>query len=60
MKFAWINSLALPMAAAALGLLLWPIAGLEWGLLALVLGLSWSLVLQLRNLQALSHWLRDP
>jgi two-component system, OmpR family, phosphate regulon sensor histidine kinase PhoR len=48
------------MAAAALGLLLWPIAGLEWGLLALVLGLSWSLVLQLRNLQALSHWLRDP
>ena len=48
------------MLACVAGLILWPFLGGEWALVAVIVGLTWALVSNLRNLRALSHWLRDP
>jgi two-component system, OmpR family, phosphate regulon sensor histidine kinase PhoR len=60
LKFAWLRSLLLPLLAGLLGLLAWPFLGEGWALLIVILGLGWALASHLRNLRALSHWLRDP
>ena len=41
-------------------MIVWPFFGEEWALLTVIIGLAWALLSHLRNLRALSHWLRDP
>jgi two-component system phosphate regulon sensor histidine kinase PhoR len=56
----WRNALITPALAAALGLVLWPLAGPAWASLAAATLLAVLLTHHLANLSQLEQWLRDP
>jgi two-component system, OmpR family, phosphate regulon sensor histidine kinase PhoR len=56
----WVRSAWALAAIIAVGLTVWPLAGAEWALVAVCLGLLLLLLRHVAHLAALAVWLRDP
>jgi two-component system phosphate regulon sensor histidine kinase PhoR len=57
---AWASTLAVALAAAAAGLVVWRIAGAAWGWAAVALVLAMRAAYHARHLDELFRWLRKP
>jgi two-component system phosphate regulon sensor histidine kinase PhoR len=57
---AWASTLAVALAAAAAGLVVWRIAGAAWGWAAVALVLAMRTAYHARHLDGLFRWLRKP
>jgi two-component system, OmpR family, phosphate regulon sensor histidine kinase PhoR len=56
----WVRSAWALAAISAVGLIVWPLAGAEWALATVCLGLLLLLLRHVTHLAALAAWLRDP